>query len=748
MFGSADLVLVLLGASLIFNIAVVLQRRGRVALGFVALLVLDLALVVAALYASQRGLLFVLAVGGFAALVVAPAILGIGVRWAVSQGRYARAIRLLELRQLLQPGLGLERERQMLAGLALVTQGRGEEAIVVARRQLADEQTAGPLRRMILERLLTLLVIERRFDEASELFEDEGGLVLAGQAPGICVTMARAHGEAGRFDDATRCMAVLEQSPASLDPGLAPLVNGARVSYLAYLGRVDVVGPLLEVPGLLPGATPQRRRLWFGLAQARAGQDAEARRRWQSVVAEEEHDPQAAELARWRLSVEQPVLAPEPLEEAEANMAELCARRAAAYSGLPRAKGSLPRSAPITLALLASILAVHGALALFGGGAAEPLDTWLLLRHGANFPQLSLHGEAWRLPASMFLHVNLLHLLTNAIGLYMLGRFTEQVFGSWRLLVIYGLSGLAGALISAEVGAGLLSVGASGAIFGLLGAALVGLHGLRGQVPDGWRRQLTINLLIVIGLQVLIGLRFAVIDNAAHFGGLGGGLLVAWLLGPRQGEERASSPLSVSSARSKLAAVLSMLLIAGAAFVGWSVVEARERPLLARSPTKLVRYLGLEVTVPRHWYISDKRRGLALKDPLLRGTATLTLEAPQPLLRERPLWRVALELAQAQLAGQRRQPGHRDVKLVHEQPRSVGSQTLRMQLRVLDRAQLRHQLIYVRLQGRVLLQMHAELAPQRLRDYLPVLDRVAASVRLAAPTSRPADQRKVSSPGR
>ncbi|PIE19419.1 MAG: hypothetical protein CSA65_02505 [Proteobacteria bacterium] len=736
MFGSADLVLVLLGATLIFNVAVVLQRRGRAALGFAALLSFNLALVVAAIYVGQRGLLFALAVGGFAALVVAPAVLGFGVRWAVSRGRFARAIRLLELRQLLQPGLGLERERQMLAGLALVTQGRGEEAILVARRQLADEGTSGPLRRMILERLLALLVIERRFDEAAQLFEEEGGLALAAQAPGICVTMARAHGEAGRFADATRCMAALEQSPAALDPGLAPMVNGARLSYLAYLGLVEEVGPLLDAPGLLPGATPQRRRLWYGLALARAGRDGEARTRWRSVLAEEEHDPQAAELARWRLS-SAPIVAPAPLEEVEATMAELCAGRAAAYQGVPRVAGSLPRSAPVTMALLGSILAVHGALAFFGGGAPEPLDTWLLLRYGANFPLLSLQGEPWRLAASMFLHVNLLHLATNAIGLYMLGRFTEQVFGSWRLWVIYGLSGICGALTSARVGAGLLSVGASGAIFGLLGAALVGLHGLRGQVPDGWRRQLTINLLIVIGLQVLIGLRFAVIDNAAHFGGLGGGLLVAWLLGPRRGDERSSSPLALSSGRSKLAAALSALLVVGAGVVMWSLADASARPLFVNAPTKIVRHLGLEARVPRHWYIADPRRGLALQDPLLPGQATFTIEAPQPLLADKPLWRVALELAKAQLEGQRRQPGRRDARLVEEQPRSVGEGTLRMQLRVLDRDQVRHQLIYVRKQGDVLMQMHAVLTPARLQDYLPLFDRVAASLRLVRVGSLP-----------
>lgn len=756
MFQTHDIVLVLVAASLVLNIAVVLQRRGRIALGFVGLLAINLGLTAVALQQSAQGLLFVLAVGGFAALVVAPAILGYGMRLALRRGAYARAIQLLELRQLLQPGLGLERERQMLAGLALVTQGRGEEAVRVAQHQLANETMDGPLRRAILERLLTLLVVERRFDEAFELFDREGGLVLVSQSAGVGVTMVRAFGERGEIEAATRCLAVLEQSPAALDPGLGPMVNSARLGYLAHLGRVDELEPLLaEGSTVLPGITAQRRKLWRGIALGRAGRQEEARALWQQVVAEEELDPQAAELARWRLGESEPIVVEEPLPEAAAALVELVQTRATAYRPVPRPRGSFLRTAPATALLLALVVGIHGALAFWGGGKPEPLEPWLLLRWGANFPLVSLSTEPWRLIASMFLHVNLLHLITNLVGLYMLGRFTEQLFGSWRFWTIYFVAGVVGAATSAKIGGGLLSVGASGAIFGLLGAALVGLHALRGQVPDSWRRQLSINLLIVIGLQVAIGMRFEMIDNAAHFGGLGGGFLVALALRPRSGSQRERAALWPSGVGGVVGAVLGLALLSAAGAAAYSTARSSLPQLLAHIPRQEIQRVGFVVRCPKQWYVADQRRGLSLHDPLLALAPAMVILPPEALPRasgkhvERSLDRVARE-GNRQYAEQLRQSkGLRDLRVMTQNPQRIGPDLVRSELRVLVGERVRYELLYFKLRGSVLLTIVARVTRAQLALYRPVFDEVALSVGLTdRPDTAPAAQGKSSSPGR
>ncbi|MCK5796335.1 MAG: rhomboid family intramembrane serine protease, partial [Deltaproteobacteria bacterium] len=564
---------------------------------------------------------------------------------------------------------------------------------------------------------------------AFEIFDAEGGGVLATVSPGICVTMVRAYGEVGRFDEATRYQALLEESSEAMEPPAAAVVNGARLSYLANLGRVEALEGILDANLPVSGMTRQRRRLFFALALSRRGRVDEARSIWLSVLADEAEDPQAAAIARDRLREPDGIVAPDPLPDATSILVEIVTVRAGVYrEAVHRPQGFL-RVAPMTVALLVSIVGVHAVVALWGGGAPEPLDPWVLLRYGANFSVVSLGSEPWRLVASMFLHANLLHLGTNAVGLYMLGRFTEQVFGSWRMLVIYAVSGLAGSVTSATMSSGLLSVGASGAIFGLLGAALVGLHGLRGQVPDRWRRQLTINLVIVVGLQVLIGFRFTMIDNAAHLGGFAGGAVAAWVFGFRGPEERGLPALALFGGRVYVAGFLSIAFIAAVGVSAWMASQESVTALLAHIPSKRVDRVGLVVRVPHHWYVADPRQGLSFQDPLLKTGPTFLVKAPETIAKaqRRPLWRLAGEIAKAQVAALRRQDHAIDVHVESRQPRKVAPDLMCIELRLRSGVQVRHHLIYVKLRGDVLLVMHAMLPPPRLRAYLPSLDRVAMS---------------------
>ncbi|HXO22301.1 MAG TPA: rhomboid family intramembrane serine protease [Thermoanaerobaculia bacterium] len=201
---------------------------------------------------------------------------------------------------------------------------------------------------------------------------------------------------------------------------------------------------------------------------------------------------------------------------------------------------NLGQRTPVTTLLLIAIVAVFVVESLSGGST----DAQVLLRFGANQAERVFAGEYWRLFASMFLHIGIPHLLLNGWALYQLGSLFEVWLGSGRLLGAYVASGLAGSLASvlwSQFGSSpnpeRLSAGASGAIFGLLGALIAFLLRRRSRLrPQA--KSLLYQLLFWAGLNVFLGLRYPEIDNAAHMGGLAAGLVIGLLL--REQEYRPS----------------------------------------------------------------------------------------------------------------------------------------------------------------------------------------------------------------
>ncbi len=154
-------------------------------------------------------------------------------------------------------------------------------------------------------------------------------------------------------------------------------------------------------------------------------------------------------------------------------------------------------------------------------------DIWFY--YGAKVNQAIVVGEWWRLITPMFLHSGLAHIAFNSYALYAFGRQVETVFGHRRFFIIYMVSGVAGSAFSFALSPN-PAVGASGAIFGLLGALLIYLYRHRHVFGEWGRRQL-MEILIIAGLNLLIGLAPG-IDDWGHVGGLVGGSVLAWLVGP------------------------------------------------------------------------------------------------------------------------------------------------------------------------------------------------------------------------
>ncbi|MHB1317960.1 MAG: rhomboid family intramembrane serine protease [Anaerolineae bacterium] len=193
----------------------------------------------------------------------------------------------------------------------------------------------------------------------------------------------------------------------------------------------------------------------------------------------------------------------------------------------------LPSHTPLwTYILLGINVLVFLAMTLLG--SSESPDT--LIRFGAKFAPLIIQGEYWRLMTANFIHIGVLHLALNSYALYLFGPQVERRFGRARFIVLYLLSGLGGAVLS-YIGSSSLSAGASGAIFGLIGAITVYYATYREAFGSQGRRQLS-SLLLVMGYNLLWGLMNPQIDNLGHVGGLVTGLALGWAFCPRYSLDR------------------------------------------------------------------------------------------------------------------------------------------------------------------------------------------------------------------
>lgn len=156
------------------------------------------------------------------------------------------------------------------------------------------------------------------------------------------------------------------------------------------------------------------------------------------------------------------------------------------------------------------------------------IDPLVLIVNGANFAPLVAQGQYYRLITSAFLHGDITHLAFNMYSLYILGQTVEQLAGKVNYIVFYGLAALGGSFMSYQFSAG-FSVGASGAIFGLLGV-LIGWALTRREI---FRRGALMNMLVIAALNLTWGFRpGSGIDNFAHIGGLLTGFILSFILRP------------------------------------------------------------------------------------------------------------------------------------------------------------------------------------------------------------------------
>lgn len=184
-------------------------------------------------------------------------------------------------------------------------------------------------------------------------------------------------------------------------------------------------------------------------------------------------------------------------------------------------------AAPATLLLIVACAAIFGWQIASGGLDSEEA----LVASGALVTERLRQGEAWRLVSSMFLHGSPDHLVGNMIALFILGIACEHAFGATGMLGIYAVAGIVGGLASAAV-VPLPTVGASGAIFGLMGCAVAMLARRRRDlhVRDG---RIGVVLALWAAWQLSLGFLSPMVANMAHLGGLLAGAALGWMIPPR-----------------------------------------------------------------------------------------------------------------------------------------------------------------------------------------------------------------------
>lgn len=194
-----------------------------------------------------------------------------------------------------------------------------------------------------------------------------------------------------------------------------------------------------------------------------------------------------------------------------------------------------PRPSPprpfVTQSLLWAIGVIYVLSCVLSGSLFQPAFPVLMVL-GAKVNERIANGEMWRLFTAVFLHANLIHVFFNGYALSVLGPETERFYGHTRFLTLYLLSGLGGSIASYALSPA-PAVGASGAIFGLIGGLGIFYYLNRQALGEFGQNQVR-SIAAIAFINLLIGFAAqGVIDNWGHLGGLLSGLIIGIALSPR-----------------------------------------------------------------------------------------------------------------------------------------------------------------------------------------------------------------------
>jgi len=541
---------------------------------------------------------------GACLLLLAPLARATARRFAAAE-RFKIAARLLDVADLLAPGSGVSDEKALLAAMREIRDGNIEESVVTLTA--ARDQAHPDARLGIDERIAMLYLAAYRWDDA--IAHAEANLFTAvppaidvpstphalrralGIAPPVWVELLGAYGYKGNLDQAARMLARLEQVCAGRDDG-AIWIHRGRLIFLALAGRVTAVEALVA-PRTSKHMSPGARAYWIAVAHERKGEAAAAEAAYAKARSRSRGRPRVLiDRAIERLNNLQPIdltpLAKELVEQVEHQAPPVVHLRERA------------RAPWATRLLTASVLGVAAAIALTLGDSS---DIGVLVRAGAMVRGFIHHGEWWRIVSCNFVHVGGLHLLVNTLGLWFLARECEHMFGAARTVAVFALAGVGGFIASYVASPVGISAGASGAIFGLLGAVFVELTLQRRHHRAAWSRGMWGSLAVIVIGQVGIDFMYSgVTDQYAHAGGALVGAALGALLSPHARWAKASLYTS---------RVIAAAFVGVCAFAAIMVVRTPIAKSFGMPDHEIAILPGLFGSTPAAWKLDDD----SLHDP-------------------------------------------------------------------------------------------------------------------------------------
>lgn len=229
---------------------------------------------------------------------------------------------------------------------------------------------------------------------------------------------------------------------------------------------------------------------------------------------------------------------------------------AEARKSAPKVRRASVAKSPVAVAIIVVTVISFMAQQILGGEYTFRL---------ASIPQLIADGEWWRLITPVLVHANGLHIFFNMFVFYVYGQDTEVAFGHVQLFLVYLVSGITGSAFSFAFGSGAPSVGASGAVFGVVGALLVYLYNRRSSQFMAQHLQGIMGFLL---LNTVIGFLLPNIDIMAHLGGLLGGVAMGFGFDRGGSGAKAGSPpaLQIVTTVVVLVAAIALVLARSSAF--------------------------------------------------------------------------------------------------------------------------------------------------------------------------------------
>lgn len=503
------------------------------------------------------------------------------------------ATRLLDIAEILAPASGVAEEKAVLRAMTEIREGRIEQTIDALTA--AKDRAPADARLAIDERIAMLYLTAYRWSDAiahaeAHLFggpppaDGDGSLRRElGIAPPVWVELLGAYGRIGDLERAARMVARLEDVCAGRDDA-SLWIHRARVMFLALAGRIDAVRALVA-PRQARHMSLAARSYWMAVAHEHHGDRVEATQAYERARSRSRGRPrELIDGALAKLGAHPETLRTELDDLASEVVARIEAAPLPAPIAVTRSHG--PRA---TWTLTAILLAVSATVSIAVG---ETSDLGVLARAGALARGMVDSGEWWRVVSCVFIHCGTLHLVLNAIGLLIVGWLAEDLFGSVRLIALFAVAGIGGAVASYLATTDGTSAGASGAVFGLLGAVFLEITLHRRHYRAQWKQGLWGGLAIVTVCQLGFGFAYPVIDQWAHGVGLAAGALLGAVLSPHARWSRAAT---------QLARAIALAFGIAAVIAGVQVVRTSLADSLVAGGTARRVVDDIAITAPAGW---------------------------------------------------------------------------------------------------------------------------------------------------